>query len=899
MRHISGTSLAKIQTKLGTEPVVVLRIKWSPQGNYLYYADKTYLPEGIQGKILELGGLENVVNVTNSGRTQSLSVTLSDIDGTLKQIIDKNDIHKVNVDVYQWFTGIPFSEAFIIYQGEINSPIVWKEGDRTLSFDIVEKVEDVDVGFSAEEGQFDFVPNELIGKAWPLGFGIVFNAPALQIEKPPEGVLLNAIGVSDPNIAPQISRNGKKKKDLEDFAYAMILAALEAALTSFNFEIHGDPDEAKKWEDIQHAYEDAAAAALSEASQVGQDSGHLEAAAAEQGALDPTAQAFGIGAASATFPSSGIIQIGSIWMAYRYAQPFIHEGFISSFQAIATHILSRDELQFYTHVDANTTLVAGKFELEQPGTNVKLVSTYPINYIVNIIPSQVVAVKAYRKVGSGRMLLAVPGPLGQPPPTRFLPGEGFAPFPVPNPPSYYSIGQQNYGPLLNVTFLNFPRALSTYDDGWEDDIYVTYISTVGPNAVDIIRWFIQSYTTHGIDETSFGYVRTKVDPYPSNFVLNERKNILQVLQEISYQARCALWLDSGIFKIKFLPEEETTVDTITEADIDYNSLEVGHSETEKIVTKYLATWVTDYSQKEKAKVMLKHNVPKYGLLEKDYDFYAYNLGAYVAKAATFWLVRESNTWKILKFKTSLNKLNLETFDPILLDFTHPFVAEGPVYGIVNSAQYDSASNTIQFEVWVPVRLGEMTKYPFALPENIPLVFVYPPPDAILGFEIDTTFQDVTGSLPGGSPISSFKVDHTSFDNRSLLAARTVGVARLQGGDSFSAGDVSSYLLSTSAGSIDTGLQYTPTYAPYFKNYPDPAGPKLPADDSVGSSMPGQILAGSGTQYQVTSYPQGKGKAGKQVSAECLELANDTIPPGTWVILTKNGNKYYFQIGIWY
>ena len=89
-------------------------------------------------------------------------------------------------------------------------------------------------------------------------------------------------------------------------------------------------------------------------------------------------------------------------------------------------------------------------------------------------------------------------------------------------------------------------------------------------------------------------------------------------------------------------------------------------------------------------VVLRHNIKKYLIHEASYDFYIFNQPDIIYKMATFWLIRKSNTWKRVRFTTPLHKLNLETFDTVLLSFSHPYVASGPVKAIVESARYDSA-----------------------------------------------------------------------------------------------------------------------------------------------------------------------------------------------------------------
>ena len=139
---------------------------------------------------------------------------------------------------------------------------------------------------------------------------------------------------------------------------------------------------------------------------------------------------------------------------------------------------------------------------------------------------------------------------------------------------------------------NCPRPSSALPgEGWQNDIYVTFQSTVGPNIADILAYIVEHFTDFDCDPTSFAHVRTKLEPFPANFAITDRKNVIQVLQEIAFQARCAIWFSEGKVYLRYLPEEPTPVDTITESDIDAESgVEVELSPTEDLVTKMVVKW---------------------------------------------------------------------------------------------------------------------------------------------------------------------------------------------------------------------------------------------------------------------------------------------------------------------
>ena len=253
------------------------------------------------------------------------------------------------------------------------------------------------------------------------------------------------------------------------------------------------------------------------------------------------------------------------------------------------------------------------------------------------------------------------------------------------------------------------------------------------------------------------------------------------MQEIAFQCRCALWIDNGTVYMKYLPEEPDADDTITESDIDAeNGIEVELTSTEELVTKMTVGWHLRYvtppgrvttlqwqqagigpmvspvsnlsydpgNIKDNAySVVLRHNINKYLIHEASYDWYIFNQPDIVYKMATFWLIRKSNTWKRVRFTTPLHKLNLETFDTVLLSFSHPHVASGPVKAIVESTRYDSANNCIHFQCLTPVMAGTSAAYPWFWPADLPQTMTWPPPGEDSG--TGGPGSGANGSLPVG------------------------------------------------------------------------------------------------------------------------------------------------------
>src|SRR4051812_9714657 len=120
MRNISTNGLAKIAQSKGAEPILIVEVDWG-EGT-VAYADSD--ANGIHGKILTVGAIDNVVDVTNSNSSQQLELTLDDTDGTIRAILDTQDVHQCDARIYQWFAGMAIADEFLLFAGKLTSPII-------------------------------------------------------------------------------------------------------------------------------------------------------------------------------------------------------------------------------------------------------------------------------------------------------------------------------------------------------------------------------------------------------------------------------------------------------------------------------------------------------------------------------------------------------------------------------------------------------------------------------------------------------------------------------------------------------------------------------------------------------------------------------------------------------
>lgn len=913
MRNISALGLAKLAEVEAVEPINFIAIDWYGTGHYTHYGDQENAQNGpILGRLLALGNLENVVNISGNTSSQSLSVKLDDTDGDLKSIINNNDINKKTVLVYQWFKYIPFSDAFIVFQGQIASPIEWNEGDRTLSFDVISKLEDKEVGFSAEEGDFAYIPPQLVGRAWPLIFGFVLKVPSVQINAVPTGALTDTTvidqGTALSNVHGPIWKNNiEVYRTCLALAYAYYRYELQVAATASYYR-------------FQQQIQVANAAAINGSIELGiqtpdfviqdftstiqyldnlQDSVHSKANDYIRQAAEIQTHMFELvdpgnipppGVAQNTvgvvngqnFPQGTLMSLivgsdGPNNPGATYTGLFTQENGIPTLQIIhkvapfsEIGIISAGPLTVTDQPVA--TVYAHDIQFQSlyyspGGSQVVIAPTgfYPIKYILCLNWCNVLQVWSRRTFNGFNILMPVPR-------------------------TYYQVLFEDFGPI-KATILQFPVPLSSRNEGWSDDIFCDLQSLVGPNVADIIIFLVETYTHFHCDPVSFAHFRTLQIPYPANFVLLDRPNIVELLSEIAFQCRSAIWFSNGVFYIKYLPEDQTPVETIEEDDIESGTLVITGTVTENVVTKLKATWKQNQEQ-DNTLIVFRHNIAKYGIQEEDYNFFIYNIQQLVEKSLQFWMIRKSNVWKLIKFSTFLTKLKIETYDTITLNLTPGLIANGPVNGVVQSVQYDSDNNRINLEVWLPIRFGEMVPYPFALPHDIDETIVFP------------TSHDSPGGGGVGSGASGTLI------NQSITAGAT-GARISTRPNSDQAGNYHDPIAQIPAinpsdrtdvtpqvnWTLDPNQVRTPTIIPGLNikgktnhkqwNVKKFAAPPIPVDEPM--VFPGYVQAKiEGLRYTVAIYANGMDADPTNISVRCIGgREEDTITPGFPVAVMKN------------
>jgi len=774
MRQLTAAALAKIAESYGTEPINIVEIDWEP-GVPAAYADKrlTVGNVTIPGSILRLSNLDSVLDVFRANTSQAIDMTIDDSDGTIKNFIDTKDVHQIQVRVYQFFDGMALSDKFLVFAGRLNSPLRWSEATRTFSFGVLSQIEDKEFGFSPEEGEIPGLPSGLIGRPWPSIFGTVLDVPAVNIGQSVTGSTLCGVGYV-------AGKDAYLDADVGGFdcgfgtSMAMMSAQisfLNIAGAAFGFAVGGPAQER-----ANALREQANSIRQQQAQLVAQKQNQINCALEENASKFAAAEEQGEGCnplrvlGGEDFPQDTVItiEVGGLTLTGKMVdQDFtIHtrsnieidaqveqaqEDAVSFSNCIRPEDNPPPPSFFNFEMDTpqgvirrrgfivcnppsiqgrrypeGTTPLRSKFV--EAGARVSIVSGQEITYVASITPGTVLDVKARKRFEGEERLVSVP-------------------------PEYYTVETRDFG-TVTATIIKMDRTLTSRDDeGWADDIFVTFRSDIGPNTVDVLEYIINNYTDLSFDAASFASVKTDLTPFPSHFAILDRRNTLDLIKDIAFQARCAVYVSNGVFFLKYLPADPVSNKTIGLSDIEVGSIELTSTNTEDIITKMNVLYRISYAE-EPRRIILRNNVSRYGTREETFDWFIYSNADIAYHAATFWLIRLSNMWKRLRFRGFLNLLELETFDTVTMSDPN-YMATGDIKSVVHVADYDSETKTITFEVEAPVSMGFLEQHPLYWPKDKTLTYPTDFDTAPGGGGIGA---NAVGTLPGNN------LDGTPFED---------------------------------------------------------------------------------------------------------------------------------------
>jgi hypothetical protein len=762
MRTVTANASAKLSQNTGTEMLVLLEVEWVDGGEYLYSDQEL---SGTDPKIISMSGFDSSMILEGSGDSQELGIVLDDSDGSIRAIYNSKDIHKRPARVYLLPKGLPTSDKILVFRGQLVTPIEFDESQRAISFNILSTLDSRQVGFSMEEGDFPNIPEEALGKAWPLVFGQVCHLPAVKVRAPRRGYLTAGTGIHDFTLQPRICQalqlqcpsqiTGTTPNTinvegvLEYNPHATVGPDLECVNRRFG-EICKLKDLYEQQVSYEHStlniYNGAAfpqnerlTIYIDDASYNGTFNGNTFTVFSRQhpdwedfehqACVEIEPIHFGSRPANPQYGGTNNIRQGAVGghdPTSNYHRTEEGREFFTSNRAwipddeLITYAPNQTQEQAFASCDAAPTYVAApeggpttswaiydemqesRFWWAPSGSEIYYSGEQEILYIVSLLPGTVDKVAAYRQAPNGfRYLTEVQE-------------------------DRYTVYETDYDGY-QVVEIGMDKALSHYYDevteeseGWEDQIYVSFTSSVGPNPCDIIEWLVNKYSDLTVDATSFASVKTLLTNYPSNFYLLARSDVLSLINDIAYQSRCATYIRNNVLYIRYLSYEPTSVRTLSEDDILFGTFAESFSETEDIFTTHSIDWQTGGAavrndQKPERKLILKYNVDKYGTVESGWDYYTHNIYENVLKSGTFWLIRKANSWKMLQFQLPMKHIDLDVGDAVTINVAQ--FSSTPVKCVIESMNVNPDDYTIDVTVWTPVRAGENVPYYWAWPSQ--------------------------------------------------------------------------------------------------------------------------------------------------------------------------------------
>jgi hypothetical protein len=758
MRTITANTQAKLSQNMGTEWLLILEVEWVAGGS-VCYSDQEI--EGCQPKILSMGGFDTSMILEGSSDSQELSVDLDDTDGSIRLIYDSYDLHKRPASVFLLAKGTSLSDKILVFKGELVTPIEWSEAQRSATFTILSKLNSTQVGFSMEEGDFPNIPDEALGKAWPLVFGQVCHLPAVKVRAPRRGYLQGGVGIHDFTLEPRICQAMKiqcpSQSTGNQSSYTQgannvwgneTVKTVGPDLECVNRRF-GEICQLKDLLDQQLVYEydvfdiyngvsfpqdERLTIFIDNATFDGTFSGNTFTVISREHPDFATfnhvacrnVPTLGYGTVQAVAQwggtASGDPRIGGYWQVGQAAGATQHPS-ITWIPAVNDTHFTANQTQEQAFRSCDTALVgtpgmvggpkdswayydemeSSSFFWAPAGSEVYIEAESEILYIVSLLPGTVDGVAAFRTAPNGfKYLTAVPE-------------------------DYYTVYETDYQGY-QVVEVGLNKALTLYDDSWEDAIYVSFTSSIGPNPCDIIEWLVGKYTELTVDATTFAAVKSSLTNYPTNFYLTTRPDVYDLINDIAYQSRCSVYVRNDVLYIKYLSEEPDSVRTLSEDDILSGTFIESLSETEDVYTTHNIKWQragasVRSDQKTERKLILKYNVGKYGTVEEGWDYFCHNIYDLVLKTSTFWLIRKSNSWKKLKLTVPLKHMALDVGDCVTINVAQ--FNDSGIKCIIESMSLDPDKHTIDMTVWTPIRTGETEPFFWAWPADQPCVTIWP------------------------------------------------------------------------------------------------------------------------------------------------------------------------------
>ena len=743
MREFTDDAQTKIDTNLGTEPNILMRIDWD--SGVEYYGDKDVTLDDItyDGKILEFSPISSNITVNSSGDIVNATIVLDDLDGTIKDIIDTDVIESTDVAIYQYFENMSDQDLILLMRGKIMGLMQWSEGDRTFTFEIQTYFKDFEVGYVPTEEDITTYgwDKSVEGKPWPMIFGTPKKTEAIQLYGTYKSALAEdwiQLGDASSVIAAVVF--------LEDYG--------DLPDTDFYLIVH--PKELKTW----GVYAKAPMKFYGDVNKSNGLFGVKIAPSGDFGMNLPMFEDIAIEARPLYSPTIidnqrnvwidtpyvdlrgqlCLIEYGSAPYSYFVNRCVLQEGKMCVFEKdfgvklddgsaetygriVEVAPAPRSAWVIYTDELGDGTTCA-EYELTnaidfiggswmqshvafladgwifEAGCICDVLPSENVRYVCDIIGGGTLeAVYFEKNVEGSKYLVEVE--------------EGVSGI-------FTFTSEGAIGPLTEVSYLqvNDGLTIKQIDAMATGRVFCTINNDTAHktptntsidrqyslnNAIDAIRYLIDRYSDVTLNYNSWFDTRQKVSAYTCNFQVNQATRLVELIKDIAWQSRCGISIRNGEYVVKYLSEEPLDTYTVDEENIKYKSLSLEFKNSLEIITRINTSWFDNWYDGERL-FIYKNNEDVYGLIEEDKVVYIYDTEAYVQKTIGFWGYRMSESWRNIGLESFLNALRLETFDNIALSLL--VLSTNTIRGMVESLGYNSDVKSINANFELASKAGD-------------------------------------------------------------------------------------------------------------------------------------------------------------------------------------------------
>lgn len=697
-RSLTNAVKLALEKNAGQDPFFVVKLTL---GTHVYwFGDRVQTQDGIylDGRLQSVGAVTTSVKVDRSNRCAgTVSVcefTLLDDDKSLLALVDANNFQGARVQVYYWFTGHVQADMVLLLNGRIEKAPVWTEKDRTLHL-VAETPRRINpIPFSPSESDGLDVDESFLGQVWPMCFGTPSDVPAVQVKASPRGTLIQDMtqdGIIEdqtvagiPNVAVPVETNvfeiDNPNEDFPQDVACLVKVADEYMLGSFDGNtLTVTQRQVNHYTAVPVSGTGAIVTVPQGVRAAGQ---YIIIRGSTTSNYHPTLgpDIVGIGdTGDVAWANVG----DSSFVGYCYKQVgtscYIWNG-NPNFEILN----SVADINRYPNLAAD-----GAQWVHKAGSPVVVASVTPVWIANSITSDSVVRVRAWRQVTkddhsgfSRRELVVVPR-------------------------AFYTVNL-NHPDYNGATTIAFTEDLSVRESGWEDQPFVTVESSVGSNTADVIRYLIDNHSEGSLtaDPVTFNAVADAIDKYPSHFAIQRQADLLDLVGEIAWQARCGVCWNGAQAQIVYLSKEPTAgVMQFNDYTVAEGSVLFETTRIEDVVTVLNAEWRANYSDMKPRTLMYRTNVARYGKREQRYQFWIYQARKCVVKSASFWAGRLGRIWRT----ASVENWSLEGMAADSLDYAAWRIDEflSPVFGLVEQCALQD--DTTSMLALLPIEAGTVTK----------------------------------------------------------------------------------------------------------------------------------------------------------------------------------------------